>query len=504
METLLRQVAASTSLLSALQGRPGHAKASQSERLRLQGLLAQTRGLRSSQLGPTAEAVQRAGYCPEDEAIILDMIADLTSASTPAPPAAPSNRSCLQNFESSYNFLTERVWASMSDGDMQALVDHLVRLGLRHPSEPTSMAAALVFLAASEGLENAKAMNSQARLTTIRIFKRMVRERTKGVIPPIEFLAALPASPEELKTSHPILFAEAFGHEAPMASSISAVQLEALKAGTRMRAVRRGSLEEIRVPGINPAMDSNMMMNFGQAMLQQMSCMSQAIAGLQHGVGARPSTALPALPGVAQQLMLPNQGHLSLTAPAPGPAVKSEPAPALAAPVVGEACPAEACPEKAEVPALPVAAGTPTKSVGEATAAILKSIGKDVPKSKAKAAGGPAEGASAGKPKAKAKGPVHDKIKSAGKGKAGGKGQAGDKGKAGGKGKAAGKVKSEGKGICITHEASRSQFLVRMPNHPSKIFRYVDRPQKNALSDAKKWARGVCLDLGIEVPDRLR
>ena len=92
-ESVLQQVGASKSILSALQNRPGLANVSTHERLRLQQALRVT-SLGSQDMGRIAESIHDAGFQPSDLIALLDTIADVVSSKVVAPLAKVARTWC--------------------------------------------------------------------------------------------------------------------------------------------------------------------------------------------------------------------------------------------------------------------------------------------------------------------------------------------------------------------------------------------------------------------------
>ena len=324
----VQHIAASGALLKALRGRPGAEATSRAERLRLEGVLSATAvgSPSTAEWADIATAVIEAGFSEVDEAALLDVIAaKATTRATASPTQSACGRAALQEFESLHRFFPASVWESMRSGGVEGMVNFLIALGLRHPTEGTSRAAACTFLAGSEGFEKAASMDATARMTTAGVIKKMLRDAGKVAPKPTVFLAKLPATPAELEVAHRAVYEAVYSENGPADPPFSEVQLQTLKCGTRCRGLKRGSSGSlVNSGGPSTPGDAGVghMWAFGQAMLQQMVHMQSAIAGLQTARGIVPATpvgpmllsppprpqaqvAQPSLESVAQQLMLP-------------------------------------------------------------------------------------------------------------------------------------------------------------------------------------------------------
>lgn len=234
-DELLAEFSAAGSLLSALAERPGYSKASAAQRVRLEGLM-RRKSLPSGDLGRLAVAIKGCGFEKADENILLDAVADLVGGDGLVVPKA--SRNATQDFSSLVHFLTDTVWATLRSGDSQACCRHLIKLGLRNPSEPTALTMAVTMLYASEGVQQTVEMASAMKLEFVRSVKGIFRAESRSASPPAVWIDRLPPSPCELKDKFPTLYDSAFSEEDPAPSAISEIELATLRRGSRMRQVR--------------------------------------------------------------------------------------------------------------------------------------------------------------------------------------------------------------------------------------------------------------------------
>ena len=150
--------------------------------------------------GPTALHVssvieQQPSFSPEDKRVLQECLAQqIEDAAKPK-----STRRCYQDFTSMDNFLTDEVWDALSklpfSRAADALMHHLIRLGLRTPSEPTyAMMAALLCI---YGAPMSNFALSQTYETTKKTWSSVVgkvnkNEKRNGTQPKVH-LAALPS-----------------------------------------------------------------------------------------------------------------------------------------------------------------------------------------------------------------------------------------------------------------------------------------------------------------------
>eukprot|EP00969_Alexandrium_andersonii_P079356 3499425-Alexandrium_andersonii.AAC.1 len=128
----------------------------------------------------------------------------------------------------------------MKAGSLESVADFLMRLGLRHPTEPTVRDVALALLFQSEGFEGALAMPPEGKLAIIKAMKQGIKARVRLAPPLAQWVAHLPRYPEELRSLSADIFKSAFGDQSPAACPISEVQMGQLRMTTRMRTMKRG------------------------------------------------------------------------------------------------------------------------------------------------------------------------------------------------------------------------------------------------------------------------
>jgi hypothetical protein len=278
MEALLAQLGASRSILTALQGRPAFGKVSSAEKLKLHNALHQV-PLSSVELAQVLDAVVKVGFAAEDITSIVDTIADILGQQGTTAPMAKACRSSMQSWETLIHFIPDTVWEKLQQGSVDSLLEFLIRMGLRHPSEPTSATIALVCLHQAEGEEKLAAMPAVTRLEFVKTVKHAFKAKTKFTAGPVTFIPMLPASPAQLKLQYPIVYEATFAAEPPAPCKISQLTIAQLKAGTRMRMVRSAQSDVLQ---LNLGMPQQMM-QFGQGLLMQMQSIAAHVAVLKGG-----------------------------------------------------------------------------------------------------------------------------------------------------------------------------------------------------------------------------
>jgi hypothetical protein len=457
-EAILTRLAACQSLLGALKGRPNFERVSSSERLKVHSLLLQSR-LGTEDLAEVATAVGLARFASCDEQVLVDAIGDAATSESVVHAVGTGSRTSQQNFEALVHFLPEGVWSLLKDGSVEAMVEHLIKIGLRNPSEPTFMTMTLSMLFQSEGLGKVIEMSSDGKLVVLKSIKNLFKSKCKLAVQPVQWVQCLPKSPDSFRTQFSALYASAFKSCVAHASPISELGMEQMRVGAKMRKTKGsvmnlGSLQQPDMP--------SQMLAFGQGLMSQMALMQSEIAGL------RSNPSVSSASGLASRLSL-----LDKRGPRQEPLLQLE-APAIGALQLTSAAPAvPAIEERAGVVA--VAADEEQAavdrqhlvlSVADATAEIRRAIAKRKSEE---------ESAEPAQPKAKAKAKGKSKAKAKAKAKA--------------KGKSKGKDSGSDAQVDISHERSRNQYLCRtgLKEHPSKTFKYggSNCSEKAALTHAK-------------------
>ena len=125
-EQVLTQCSTSTSLLTALAGRPGFQQASHAERLRLQVSLRMA-PLSAADLGRIAQAVKLVKFSDDDEQAVMDQIAELVCSGQPAV-VAKAARVSTQNFEALVHELLQSIVSAVKEHQLHVLLDHVLSL----------------------------------------------------------------------------------------------------------------------------------------------------------------------------------------------------------------------------------------------------------------------------------------------------------------------------------------------------------------------------------------
>ena len=412
----MQQVAACKSLLQALSARPGFADVSASECSRLLGLLRPLH-LSSAELAAFASAVVEAGFAAKDQGLILDAVAQASSGQAALPRASlsGSTRAKQQSWESAVHFIPGSVWKRLEEHSVAELLDFIVRLGLRSPTEHTLLALSCCVLAVSEGVDKSVNMSVDNRLVFHQTVKTMFKEKVKFAPSPLVWVQELPASPEQFKRSYSALWEALYASEAPCSCPVSELSLAQLKAISRCREVRKGSLKPTAAGSELFSVGAASQPGPQQAFMQMGMSIINSISQLQQQLGKGSSSSADGSPGLrigSSPSKDAASSGLRLLQSASSPTLASAAAVQnVAAPVLpvapSPAPPAAALADPAEdatSSGLPAAAGKMDEYTQEILAKLASKKGKGEVNAKAKV-----------KSKAKAKASTSGKAASSGK-----------------------------------------------------------------------------------------
>lgn len=374
----VKQLAATARILSKLGGRPSFQKVSAAERHRAQELL-QDATLTSEEIATVLDAVAESHLAPEDSALLLDFVAEKmcgeagqrsgsgpssSSSGAVAPPASLAGRGAMQSWEHMAKYLPDSLWEKLAAGDMTSFLDHLIRMGLRRPSEPTSTTMAIVCVVATEGDSKLTAMSPDDRLRFVQAMKQSFKARAKSLPPPAVDCASLPPDPADFKAKFPTLWSSAFESGEPAESRIPEATMAMHRCATRMRKTKAAAPMQLQLQ--QPSGDA--FIQFGQGLLAQMQSLASAVSQIQ-------KPQLPNLRIMSQAGMLPEmqtRRHLPQLQDMPAPQESPQPMDQLALPG----------PALADTAASPEATAIPMKK--RSIADITEEIKTELEKNKAK------------------------------------------------------------------------------------------------------------------------
>ena len=439
----------------------------------------------------------------------------LASAETLSTATAgiPGHRASLQNFEALPDFLTTAVWENLRAGETEEFFKHLVTLGLRNPSEPTKQVIACILMAASKGMDGALelsgGMKTQMCKTGGQLFSRYVSAHREN---PTEDIRVLPATPAELKATHPETFKKAFGGSPAVPCIYEKLAFAELRRTTKMRQTKTGnkglpclqglpgqgvadptaSLVQGLVPALMQAVQAFMPANSNPGLSLRMETQPRQPTRAQSLLDLQPPTHTPRTTANVEERIASLSAQVqNLEAVKAQPAEEQTPAKLPLMELQTEAgndssdSQQDKAGGKTDVEPPPVAkgeglnAGSGTKRRASVASAALAIMNAYDAQKVAKKSNGDSQAKVAKKSHGDSP-PVAMKRPAAAKGKV---------------------------QVGVSHEASRSQFLAKIekvPGQKSKAFKYKSQAeQAKAKALAVEYCRKVCDDSGLEYPTAL-
>ena len=292
------------SLLEAFKGKATLAKISGAEAAKVASLL------RSQSVADWCEvtaAIVAAKFVKSDEDALLDIVAETMVSPSDSVTASEEkvSRTATQQYENWMHHVPACVWESLRGGNMEMLLVHLCKLGLRSPSEATLQTMSLAILHQTEGYERTSNMPVAARLQflhTVRTsFKRLAKQLPQAPC----YVKVLPRNPDDLRVQFPAVHGVAFanGSEA-VVNPIAEMEMFTLQATSRMRTVRVPSnVQTLALPGMASHHSlPHEVMAFGQALAVQMQNLSAQVSQM---TSVQQSRSLPPLPIRSPRFALP-------------------------------------------------------------------------------------------------------------------------------------------------------------------------------------------------------
>lgn len=229
MGTVVDNFVAAKSLLLATEGTVAHAACSKGQRDSLKKSVANTR-VSSACLAQIVTLVRETPFLEDHRQELLQAIGTKATADT-----ATTEGRC-QNYEACLHFIPQYVWSSMEDADgPEELCKFLVRgLKLFKPSEGTYATISAGLLLASEGpdnVEKALGYTAKAKNQFLKACKGWFKAALAGVPEPSDLLRALPSSSAALQELRPDIYDCAFSHEAPAKIPFRLAHVEIYKSG---------------------------------------------------------------------------------------------------------------------------------------------------------------------------------------------------------------------------------------------------------------------------------
>ena len=181
--------------LESSRGQASFVEASALQRQAVQDKIRNT-GLDITAASDVIEAARAVPWHPTDLDLVLSSI---TTA------AAAGQEACGHSCRTSRTYSTTAV---RRFGSRRSPLKLWLRLGCRHPTEPTMQSATALFLLCSQGLHTTLSMSTQHTLTTFRALKKITKAMSKG--PPAVWISRLPEKPSDYQKAYPAMYEAVF------------------------------------------------------------------------------------------------------------------------------------------------------------------------------------------------------------------------------------------------------------------------------------------------------
>ena len=155
-------------------------------------------------------------------------------------------RSSLQDWTQLVDYMPAALWEQLLsqtvnvNQKLHSLLDHVLSLGLRYPSEPTCQVLASIYLICSEGLSQAISTPPQMKHEIFRAVKLALKKQLAMREVPSTICTRLPDSPEAFREQHGEQWAKAFSSGLPVPSQIPHLDVHRVKLDMPMRSSNLG------------------------------------------------------------------------------------------------------------------------------------------------------------------------------------------------------------------------------------------------------------------------
>lgn len=227
--------------LRQIQGTPSFSSVLEQQRAHWLQQLEALPAMTVAEAGAVASAIIGGPWPPEVSSGLLEVAARKSVRPAGGEASLPSMRRPLQDFRRVVAYINAKTWVSLQseatpERKLDILLDHLLQLGLRLPTEATFQVVTALFLAVTEGLERATGQGPAVKYNTLQFIKKGFKRCVRNSVEPPIWIAELPCDPRDCRSSFPAVWAVAFPEgEFPVACPIDAVGFGALVGSVPMR-----------------------------------------------------------------------------------------------------------------------------------------------------------------------------------------------------------------------------------------------------------------------------
>ena len=230
------------------EGQPHYENMSQIQATAISDVCSADRSLNSDSKSSLAEAIVTVRWAkPEHAELVLSMLAAPDAKGTKRGRRRRDN----QDFRFLYLYLSEDAWKGLlapgnsSDAKLQAILQHVLRLGLRLPTEPCSKMMCSLWLLVSCEPDELNAMDNVTKAIKFHRVKHEFNGLRQKSPDPVLWVDTLPENPCDYVAKYKALYDVAFNGRSPCAPHISGDILQAFD----MSYTCRGGMKQYR--GVN-------------------------------------------------------------------------------------------------------------------------------------------------------------------------------------------------------------------------------------------------------------
>eukprot|EP00929_Paragymnodinium_shiwhaense_P073383 TRINITY_DN3737_c0_g1_i1.p1 TRINITY_DN3737_c0_g1~~TRINITY_DN3737_c0_g1_i1.p1 ORF type:complete len:584 (+),score=162.04 TRINITY_DN3737_c0_g1_i1:96-1847(+) len=186
--------------------------------------------------------------------------------------------SSMQDYTAIANMLTGDDWSALlAEGvacsvKRDRLIFRLSKLGCRNPDERTSKLVTSILLMVTQPWSACQGMPACVKAQNMKAWKDEFKRQTRHTATPTTWLQTLPNCVEHFRVQHAGLFADVYGHAAPVKCQLDWQQLQLLNSSYTCRTGQARANQVLLSGGAQPQ-PGGQMEQFGNMLLQGMSQM---------------------------------------------------------------------------------------------------------------------------------------------------------------------------------------------------------------------------------------
>ena len=179
-----------------------------------------------SAVAELSQLIRRSAFAREHKEMICGVLVAQTAKPSPSTAAGK-----YENYTSLSAYMTQALWELNEKGRHQAMIDHLILLGCRDPSEYSYRELAILSMVGSDGPKAACSFSEASKHSVLKLLKRLFKQSASMAPLPEDFIKHLPEHPDELQSFYPNTYALVFGVNPPIACPVDLQVLEYMRNG---------------------------------------------------------------------------------------------------------------------------------------------------------------------------------------------------------------------------------------------------------------------------------